>query len=192
MKTGATLPRDFYLRPCLTVAEDLLGKFLCRRHGRRVVAGRIVEVEAYIHQEDRACHAWRGPTPRAKILFGEPGRAYVYLIYGMYNCMNAVCEPEGEAAAVLIRAVEPVAPLSAPTDGPGKLCHALGIDRGDNGADLTDGKRIWIEDRGGARVKPVATERIGVAYAGEWAKKPWRLVDPDSDFLSRKLKTDER
>ncbi len=181
------LPREFYARPCLEVAPALLGKYLVRRHGRHVVAGRIVEVEAYVHEEDRACHAWRGPTPRARMLYAQPGTAYVFMIYGAHNCMNAVCEEEGSPAAVLVRALEPVGPLAMRTDGPGLLCRALGITRQDNGRDLTRGRVLWIEDRGEPTVRAVTTARIGVEYAGEWAKKPWRFVDPESRWLSRKL-----
>jgi DNA-3-methyladenine glycosylase len=182
------LSKSFYDRPCLTVAPELLGRYLVRRSGRRILAGRIVEVEAYVGQEDRACHAFRGPTPRARILFGPPGRAYVYLIYGMYNCFNAVCEAAGRPAAVLVRALEPDAGVAARTDGPGKLCDALGITRErHNDLDLTRGGELWIEDRGGAAVRPVATPRINVDYAGEWAARPWRFVDPDSRWLSKRL-----
>jgi len=186
------LPRAFYDRPCLEVAPALLGKYLVRRHGRHAVAGRIVEVEAYVHEEDRACHAWRGPTARARVLYAAPGTAYVFLIYGMHSCMNAVCEPEGSPAAVLIRALEPVPPLSLRTDGPGLLCRALGITRKDNELDLTRGRSLWIEDRGEPAVDAVTTPRIGVDYAGEWAKKPWRFVDASSEWLSRKLKRTTR
>ncbi len=180
------LPRAFYDRPCLTVARQLLGKYLCIAGDEGVRAGRIVETEAYIHEEDLACHARHGPTPRARTLFGPPGHAYVFLVYGMHHCFNAVCEPQGSAAAVLIRALEP-GNLPLRTDGPGKLCRALSIERSDNGRDLTAGDRIWIEDRGEARVIGLATPRIGVDYAGEWAKKPWRFVDPKSRWLSRKI-----
>ena len=184
--TGRPLPRSFYERPCLTVAGELLGKFLCRRERGRTRAGRIVEVEAYIGEEDQACHARFGRTARAEILFGPPGRAYVFLIYGMHHCVNAVCEAEGRPAAVLVRALEPAEGVHRATDGPGKLCAALGIDRGDNGVDLTRGRGLWIEDRGGPKVRPLATPRIGVDYAGEWAARPWRLIDPASPHLSRR------
>ncbi|MSP61059.1 MAG: DNA-3-methyladenine glycosylase [Myxococcales bacterium] len=187
MTKRPALSRDFYDRPCLTVAKELLGKYLCRRLGRRVLCGRIVETEAYIHEEDRACHAWRGPTPRASALFGPPGRAYVYLIYGMHHCFNAVCEPAGTPAAVLVRALEPIAGIAGRTDGPGKLCAALAITREQNLSDLVARGPLWIEDRGGPTVRALATPRIGVDYAGKWALRPWRLVDPDSAWLSRKL-----
>ncbi|HZS38829.1 MAG TPA: DNA-3-methyladenine glycosylase [Polyangia bacterium] len=183
------LPRDFYARPCLDVARALVGKHLVHRAkgARRVRSGRIVEVEAYVHEEDQACHARFGRTPRASLLFGPPGHAYVFLIYGMYDCFNVVCEPEHSPAAVLVRAVEPDPGVDGRTDGPGKLCRALGITRALNGADLT-GAQIWLEDRGEPAPRLAATPRIGVDYAGEWALKPWRFVDADSAFLSRRLK----
>jgi DNA-3-methyladenine glycosylase len=182
------LPRAFYDRPCLTVAEELIGKWLVHRIGKRELAGRIVETEAYIGEEDEACHARFGRTKRASLLFGPPGHAYVFLIYGMYDCFNAVCEPEHAPAAVLVRAVEPIAALDHQrTDGPGKLCRALHITRTHNGLDLTK-RPLTIEDRGGKKPRIATTPRIGVDYAGEWAKKPWRFVDADSHMLSRKLR----
>jgi DNA-3-methyladenine glycosylase len=175
-------PRSFYARPCLEVAPELLGLYLV--HGER--AGRIVEVEAYVHEEDLACHARFGRTRRSEPLYGPPGHAYVFLIYGMYDCFNVVCEPEDSPAAVLIRALEPVAPLDGGTNGPGKLCRALGITRTQNRADLVRGESLWIERRERPEVRVAATPRIGVDYAGEWAHKPWRFVDADSRWLSKR------
>jgi DNA-3-methyladenine glycosylase len=186
MRSARTISRGFYERPCLVVAEELLGKYLCRRRDGQLRAGRIVEVEAYIGAEDQACHARFGRTPRAETLFGPPGRAYVFLVYGMHHCFNAVCEAEGNPAAVLVRALEPAEGVARATDGPGKLCDALGIDRDDNALDLTRGRGLWIEDRGEPRVRALATPRIGVDYAGEWAARPWRLIDPASGHLSRR------
>jgi DNA-3-methyladenine glycosylase len=182
------LDRSFYARPTLTVARELLGKRLLRRRGARTFGGRIVEVEAYLGERDQASHARRGPTPRAEIMFGPPGFAYVYLIYGMHHCMNVVCEEDGTAGAVLLRALEPLDARHSPTDGPGKLCAALAITRDDNGTDLC-GDQIWIADAepGDARVRRVATPRIGVEYAGAWAERPYRFVDADSEWLSRPL-----
>jgi DNA-3-methyladenine glycosylase len=169
------LPRAFFERPCLDVARELVGKHLCHRVGRRVRSGRIVETEAYIGQEDQACHARFGPTPRARILFGPPGHAYVFLIYGMYDCFNVVCEPAGRPAAVLVRALEPDPGVDQRTDGPGKLCRALAITRTQNHADLCTARSpLWIEARDERAPRIAITERIGVEYAGEWAKKPWR------------------
>jgi len=105
----------------------------------RGVSARIVETEAYLGLADEAAHAWRGRTPRTQVIFGPPGHAYVYLIYGIYDCLNVVAEPEGSAGCVLIRAVEPVAGVTGPTDGPGKLTRALGITLRHNGSDLTRG-----------------------------------------------------
>jgi DNA-3-methyladenine glycosylase len=185
------LKRSFYARPCLEVAEQLVGKYLLHRSKSGVVGGRIVEVEAYVHEEDQACHARFGRTKRASLLYGPPGHAYVFLIYGMYDCFNVVAEPEHSPAAVLVRALEPLDPTAqhkgpAATDGPGKLCRALGINRTHNGADLL-GDVIWIEDRGGPKPRLAATPRIGIDYAGDWANRPWRFVDADSHWLSKKL-----
>lgn len=178
------LTRAFYARPCLDVAPALIGCYLV--HGER--AGRIVEVEAYVHEEDQACHARFGRTRRAATLYGPPGHAYVFLIYGMYDCFNVVCEPEHSPAAVLVRALEPLPPLEDGTDGPGKLCRALRITRALNGADLVRGSSLYVERRARVRPRIVATPRIGVEYAGDWAHKPWRFVDADSPWLSRPIK----
>jgi DNA-3-methyladenine glycosylase len=168
------LTRPYFLRPTLTVARDLIGKFLVRHNGGEVLAGKIVEVEAYVGTSDRACHASKGRTARTEVMFGPPGVAYVYLIYGMYHCLNVVTEQEGFPAAVLIRAVEVEGRL---IDGPGRLCRLFEIDRSLNRLDLTLKQSLWFEDRG----VPVARRdidqlpRIGVDYAGEWARKPWRF-----------------
>ena len=182
-----TLPRAFYRRPAVQVARDLLGKHLVHRVEGVTLAGRIVETEAYLGPEDLACHAAKGKTARTAIMFGPPGHAYVYLIYGMYHCFNVVCEREGFPAAVLVRAIEPESPGEGKTDGPGKLCRALRITRADNGLDLL-GDVLAIEDRGGPTVEPVATPRIGIDYAGPpWVEAPLRFVDATSLHLSRKL-----
>lgn len=169
------LPRHFYARPTLTVAQELLGKALVRRlPDGREVGGIVVETEAYL-PGDRAAHAWRGRTARNAPMFGPPGHAYVYLIYGLHHCLNPVTEPEGTPAAVLIRALDPF-PGTGRTGGPGLLCRALGIDRTLNGADLTDGT-LRFEDHGVlVPAAEVATgPRIGVDYAGEWAGRPYRF-----------------
>ena len=169
------LPRQFYTRPTLEVARDLLGRRLCRRlDDGRVLAGRIVEVEAYDGPNDRASHAFRGPTPRNAPMFGPGGHAYVYLVYGMHHCLNVVTGDEGYPAAVLLRAAEPPSVSSA--SGPGRLTRAFGVDRALDGADFT-GRTLWI-----AAGQPVAsrqikrTARIGVDYAGAWAKRKYRFV----------------
>ncbi len=162
-------------------------------HGK--TAGRIVEVEAYLGVHDRAAHAWRGVTDRTRLLFGEPGHAYVYFIYGMYECLNFVAEPIGQAGAVLIRALEPIAGIAAmrrrrPTakrdedlaNGPGKLTLAMGITRKQNGADLTAGalqvRRMASEDP----IEIVTTPRIGITHCADW---PLRFLIAGNRFVSR-------
>ncbi|MBI4475012.1 MAG: DNA-3-methyladenine glycosylase [Acidobacteria bacterium] len=191
------LPRSFYSRSTLEVASDLLGKVLVRRLDRRVLTGKIVETEAYVGSHDLACHASKGHTPRTSVMFGPPGRAYVYMIYGFYFCLNVVTEPEDYPAAVLIRAVEPLENLDLMrrlrnnpgrdtqiASGPGKLCMAMSIDKQLNGANLL-GATIWIEDRkidpGPIRTSP----RVGVDYAGEYKDKPWRFFVADNPHVSR-------
>lgn len=171
------LARSYFNRPTLSVARGLMGKYLVRRTEEGEQAGLIAEVEAYIGPEDRACHASRGRTARTDVLFGPPGIAYVYLIYGMYHCLNVVTEREGFPAAVLIRAVECRSPTPILIDGPGRLCRSFHIDRTLNRWDLTDGKELWLEDRGTRLTEAdvVTAPRIGVDYAAEWAAKPWRF-----------------
>ncbi len=168
------LPRDYFNRPTLTVARSLVGKYLVRSIDGQETAGRIIEVEAYVGSADKACHASKGRTPRTDVMFNAAGVAYVYLIYGMYHCLNVVTEREEFPAAVLIRAIEVDGVL---IDGPGRLCRALQIDRSLNRIDLTAQESLWFEDRGGRilRRQVAALSRIGVDYAGEWARKPWRF-----------------
>lgn len=158
---------------------------LVRRHRGVRMVGRIVETEAYQGPRDLAAHSARGRTPRTTIMFGPPGHAYVYLIYGFWNCLNVVTRAEGIPHAVLIRALEPMRNIEGSTWGPGLLCRALHIDRTLTGADL-QGTALWLErpprERPPARI--ARTTRIGVAYAGDWAAKPWRFVDRDSPFVS--------
>ena len=172
--THRVLPRTYFNRPTLVVARSLVGKYLIRCIDGREIAGKIVEVEAYIGSQDRACHASKGRTQRTDVMFGSGGIAYVYLVYGMHHCLNVVTEREEFPAAVLIRAVEIDGEL---IDGPGRLCRAMRIDRSLNRADLTIGESIWFEDRRVSVKKGDvgAHPRIGVDYAGEWAKKPWRF-----------------
>ncbi len=179
------LTQSYFTRPTLIVARSLIGKYLIRENGRGTIAGKIIEVEAYIGEEDKACHASKGRTARTEVLFGPPGISYVYLIYGMYHMLNVVTERPDFPAAVLIRAIEVDGEL---IDGPGKLCRELDIDRSLHQVDLTQGRAIWFEDRG-RRVSnnQVGTfPRIGVDYAGLWAKKPWRfrLIEEDSPTSS--------
>jgi DNA-3-methyladenine glycosylase len=169
------------------VARDLLGKVLvlASAEGRR--AARIVEVEAYVGEYDLACHAAKGRTARTEVLFGPPGHAYVYLIYGMHHCFNVVTSREGRAAAVLVRGVEPVEglPPDARTNGPGRLCDALGITLTHNRADLL-GDQVFLLDAPRVPAAAVARgPRIGVDYAGEWAHKPYRLWIRGHPHVSR-------
>jgi DNA-3-methyladenine glycosylase len=168
------LPRIYFNRPTLTVARSLVGKYLVRAINGRTLAGKIVEVEAYVGSQDKACHASKGRTQRTDVLFGQAGVAYIYLIYGMYHCLNVVTEQEEFPSAVLIRAIEIDGEL---IDGPGRLCRALQINRSLNRINLTIGESLWFEDRGVSlgRGDIGAHPRIGVDYAGEWAKKPWRF-----------------
>ena len=168
------LSRTYFNRPTLTVARSLIGKYLVRVIDGRILAGKITEVEAYVGSQDKACHASKGRTQRTEVLFGPPGVAYVYLIYGMYHCLNVVTEREEFPSAVLIRAIEIDREL---IDGPGRLCRALQIDRGLNHMNLTTGESLWFEDRGvSVGKRDVGTySRIGVDYAGKWAEKLWRF-----------------
>ncbi len=172
--TRRVLPRTYFNRPTLTVARSLIGKYLVRSIDGRMLAGKIVDVEAYVGPQDKACHASKGRTQRTDVMFGPGGVAYVYLIYGMYHCLNVVTEREEFPSAVLIRAIEIDGEL---IDGPGRLCRALQIDRRLNRVDLTTGESLWFEDRGVLVERgDVGTHpRVGVDYAGEWAKKPWRF-----------------
>jgi DNA-3-methyladenine glycosylase len=192
------LPRAFYSRDTVTVACELLGQRLVRALEGRCVAGRIVEVEAYDGARDSASHAHRGPSERNASMFGPPGHAYVYFIYGMHHCLNVVTEPEGHGAAVLVRALEPVEGIEgmrarrggregpALTNGPAKLCYALAIDRALDGADLVEGTALWIE-RGEAVSKQRVARgpRVGVR-GDEWALSvPWRFWIEGNQYISR-------
>lgn len=178
------LPREFYRAPTLTVARRLLGMHLVHRVGLHTRVGRIVETEAYLGPRDLAAHSARGRTERNAVMFGPPGYAYVYFIYGIWHCINVVTREAGTPHAVLIRALEPVSGLKMPTWGPGLLCKAMGIDRAHNGLDLT-GSDLWIEAPNGHRpVRIARATRIGVDYAGSWAEKPWRYFDRDSPYVS--------
>lgn len=187
------------------VARSLLGTVVVRDDGAGLRVGRIVETEAYGGPEDRASHARAGRTTRTSIMFGPPGRAYVYLVYGLHHCLNIVCGPDGEAAAVLVRAIWPMAGIermrrargAAGSDarvgaGPARLCEALGIDRSLDGLDLLSDDRLRLAEpgTGQARLGPgeqvVAGPRVGVSYAGpEWATRPWRFGIASHASLSR-------
>lgn len=195
--SGTKIPRLFYEQKTLDVARQLLGKFLVRRHAEGPTTGRIVETEAYIGPEDKACHASRGRTPRTEIMFGSAGHAYVYLIYGFHCMLNIVTETPDFPAAVLIRAVEPIEGLElmrarrssqdvrSLASGPGKLCQAFAIDRTLNGGDICD-EVLYVEDRGGPAPRILTTPRIGVEYAGQWKHKPWRFLINGNEFVSKR------
>lgn len=210
---------EFYFSDTTAVAQNLLGKFLVHRVAGKERIGRIVETEAYLGGHDLASHSSRGKTKRNAAMFGPPGRAYVYLIYGMYWCLNIVTEPPGIGAAVLIRAVEPVQNCAGKTNGPGLLCRALGITGALNhhnlqstnfylGAPLKPEKftphhkSTSLQDKDEAYTIPmdrkprplwhgagfaiVARPRIGVDYAGHWAKRKLRFYIKGSEFVSKK------
>jgi len=165
------LPAEFYARPALVVARELLGKQLVRELNGARIEGTIAETEAYIGPQDLACHASKGHTPRTSVMFGPAGRWYVYFIYGVHWMLNVVTGDEGHPAAVLFRTV-------GSFNGPGKLTKALGIDKQLNAQPATADSGLWIEDVGlkipRGRIR--RTPRIGVDYAGKWAAKPYRFV----------------
>lgn len=181
-----SLPRDFYDRDTVQVARDLLGKLLVHDTGGTRRIGRIVEVEAYLGPHDLAAHTSKGLTPRTRVMFGPPGYAYVYLIYGMHHCMNVVTEADGTGAAVLLRALEPVAHLPVNASGPGRLCKAMGIDRSHYGHDLCSDDFFVSEPSEPGAPNIVARPRVGVDYAGEWAHKPLRFYIEGNKYISRK------
>jgi len=179
------LPRAFFERDARVVARALVGVLLVR--GERRV--RIVETEAYRGPKDLACHARVGLTSRTRTLFGPPGHAYVFLIYGMYDCFNVVCLREGSGHAVLVRAGEPAGgiPAGVRTDGPGRLTRALGITRAHDAVDLVcvgEGAPLTLLSRS-SRPRIGVSARVGVAYAGAIAEAPWRFFDRDSPHVSR-------
>lgn len=193
------LPRSFFERSVLTVARECLGKLLVHELPEATLVARIVEAEAYRGPLDRAAHSFGGKrTNRTEVMFGPAGIAYVFFVYGMHYQFNVVTGKVGEPHAVLIRGVEPVLgkdemeqnrgfPKAARdlTNGPGKLCQALGIDRRHNGVDLC--RRPLFFSEGPAPSVIARTPRIGVDYAGEWAKRPWRWFDAESPYASRRI-----
>ena len=181
----ACLPRSFYNRDTIVVARELLGKHLVHVTPAGTLVGRIVETEAYLGPHDLAAHSSKGLTERTKIMFGPPGFAYVYLIYGMHHCMNVVTEPAGNGAAVLLRALEPVSPLAARANGPGLLCRALAIDRRLNGHDLLSDDFFIAAPEFVMDHRIVKRPRIGVEYAGLWAKRHLRFYIKGNPFVSR-------
>jgi DNA-3-methyladenine glycosylase len=187
------LPRSFYSCPTLDVAKDLLGKIIHYRSEHGGLIARIVEVEAYIGEDDPACHAAPGPTARNRVMYGPPGFSYVYFIYGMYYCFNIVTEREGYPAAVLLRAAEPIAGLeimhahsprvrtSTILSGPGKFCRAFGLTTRQSGVDLT-GAELFLSDDGYNTGKIVTSPRIGIRKG---ADLPYRFHLADSDAVSK-------
>lgn len=179
------LPRSFYDRDTVTVARELLGKLLVHCTAHVELIGRIVETEAYLGPHDLASHSSKGLTDRTRIMFGPPGHAYVYLIYGMHHCMNVVTEREGHGAAVLLRAVEPVQNLTARTNGPGLLSRAMQIDRRLNGHDLLSADLFIAAPENASSFQIQKSPRIGVDYAGSWARRQLRFYVKANPFVSR-------
>ncbi|MEK7775280.1 MAG: DNA-3-methyladenine glycosylase [Candidatus Zixiibacteriota bacterium] len=188
---GKRLTRSFYERPTLEVAEEIIGKYIVfDKNGHRKSA-KITEVEAYIGQDDPACHAARGMTKRNAIMFGRGGFAYVYLIYGMYHCLNFVTESKGFPAAILLRSAEPIEGFDfcqgsdkKMLSGPGKFCRVFQINLTHNSLDLTNG-HLYLQDRG-AETTIVKTPRIGISSGKGHL---WRICDAQSQFLSQPLKS---
>jgi DNA-3-methyladenine glycosylase len=167
------------------VARKLLGNFLVHdSEGIRRV-GRIVEVEAYLGIHDLAAHSSKGLTRRTQVMFGPPGHAYVYFIYGMHYCMNVVTQPEGHASAVLLRAIEPVENVEGRTQGPGLLCKAMGVDKRLNGHDLLSDDFFISSGPAPAMFTIVKRPRIGVDYARHWARRLLRFYIKGNAFVSR-------
>ena len=179
------LPRSFYDRDTMLVARELLGKLLVHQDSDIQRVGKIVEVEAYLGEHDLAAHSSKGRTPRTEIMFGPPGHAYVYFIYGMHYCMNVVTERDGHASAVLLRAVEPVKNLEGRTCGPGLLCRAMKIDRRLNGHDLLSDDFFIAAPESAEKITIVRRPRIGVDYAKHWTKRLLRFHIKGNAFVSR-------
>lgn len=204
LRGRAVLGRDFFERPVAELARELLGASLVSATAEGTTSVRIVETEAYGGPDDLASHARAGRTRRTAPMFGPAGHAYVYLVYGMHECLNVVAETDGRAGAVLIRAGEPQDGLplmrlrrGRPADsdarlaaGPARLCQALGVDRALDGHDLTLGLRLWLESKNEAGGMPEdaieAGPRIGVGYAGDWALRPWRFWLRGNPSVSRR------
>jgi DNA-3-methyladenine glycosylase len=178
---AAIVSRDVYLDPPDLVAQKLLGKLLVR--GAKV--GRIVEVEAYFGESDPASHSFPGKTARNAVLFGPPGHAYVYFIYGMHYCLNVSCEPEGQPGGVLFRALEPISGVKLSTSGPGRLCKAFGITRSrDNGVDFTSpSSDLQIQDDGYSANDILITPRIGITKD---ASRPARFLIAGNPYVSKR------
>ena len=179
------LTRSFYDRDTVVVAHELLGKHLVHRSQGVERIGRIVEVEAYLGPHDLAAHSAKGLTERTKVMFGPPGHAYVYLIYGIHHCMNVVTERAGHGSAVLLRAIEPVKNIEGRTCGPGLLCRAMGINRELNAHDLLSGDFFIAAADAPESLAIVKRPRIGVDYAKHWARRHLRFYLRGNPFVSR-------
>jgi len=182
------LPAKFYHQNTFKIAEELLGKFIIRKIGKRALIGKIVESEAYYGPNDLASHASRGKTARTKIMFDQAGTAYIYLIYGMYYCFNIVTEAKDFPAAILIRAAEPIN-LSKKANGPGKFCRAFKIDKNLNGENLITSKKLYLVENPNEKIKKSQikkAKRIGVDYAGKYKNKLWRFYLKNNQFVSKK------
>jgi DNA-3-methyladenine glycosylase len=186
MHRGEILDRSFFERDTVSVARLLLGtELVLERASGAISRVRIVETEAYVGPDDRASHAFRGRTRRTEVMFGPAGHAYVYLIYGFHSCLNIVTEDSDMPAAVLIRGAEPISNVDGRTDGPGRLCRALGIDRGFTGQDMTMPPLYVQAACSDASFEINCGPRVGVAYAGEWAARPWRFWIRANPWVSR-------
>ncbi len=179
------LDRAFYDRNTIVVARELLGKYLVHLSDGLERIGRIVEDEAYLGPHDLAAHSSKGLTDRTRVMFGPPGYAYVFMIYGMYSCMNVVTEHEGHASAVLLRAVEPVKDVAGRTQGPGLLCKAMRIDRHLNGHDLVSDDLYIAAPQREEPLTIVSRPRVGVDYAKHWRKKLLRFYIKGNPFVSK-------
>ena len=189
------LPKEFYARETVQVAEDLLGKHLIRVKGKTRMAGMIVEVEAYRGSDDPASHAFRGLTPRNAPMFGEPGHAYVYFTYGNHHCLNVTTQASGTPGAVLIRAIEPLEGISvmrrlrpnvpdvALTNGPGKLTKALGIDKSLNEVDMTKPGALFVKDAKNGQIEIMRSTRIGIRVGKE---RLWRFYVSGNQYVSKR------
>jgi DNA-3-methyladenine glycosylase len=180
------LDRAFYDRDTVIVARELLGKYLVHSSGGVKRIGRIVEDEAYLGPHDLAAHSAKGLTKRTKVMFGPPGHAYVYMIYGMYHCMNVVTEHEGHASAVLLRAIEPVKNVDGRTQGPGLLCQAMHIDRRLNAHDLVSDDFYIAAPPKDEPLTIVNRPRVGVDYAKHWRRRLLRFYIKGNPFISKK------
>lgn len=186
------LSREFYERPTLQVAKDLLGKYVVYHHADGKLSARIVEVEAYVGENDPACHAARGKTKRNSVMFGPGGYAYVYFVYGMHHCLNFVTEVESKPAAVLLRAAEPqegleIMQFNSPgkkelelLNGPGRLCRSFGLSKEHTGLDLTQ-DTLYLENREKSKIRIERTTRVGINVGTD---KLWRFYDKESSAVS--------